>query len=105
MPGENEYAMIIKPAKYGDLRNYIRKFFSKLTWTNKIEILISLSEALNSLHRMNLVHRDFHCKNILVDENNKIFISDFGLCQHVDSKSGKWIIYVFIYFSITTKFV
>ncbi|CAB5373109.1 unnamed protein product [Rhizophagus irregularis] len=29
---------------------------------------------------------DFHCKNILVDENDRIFISDFGLCQSIDSE-------------------
>ena len=38
---------------------------------------------------MNLVHKDFHCKNILVDKDNKIFISDFGLCQPIDSDIGK----------------
>ena len=81
--------MVIRHAKHGDLRNYIRKFFPKLTWTDKAKILIKLSKALNSLHQMNLLHRDLHCKNILVDNDNVIFISDFGLCQPIDSKIGK----------------
>ena len=85
----DEYAMVVRYAEYGDLRNYIRKFFSKLTWANKAEILIKLSKALNSLHQMSLLHRDFHCKNILVDNDNIIFISDFGLCQPIDSEIGK----------------
>ncbi|PKC14156.1 kinase-like protein, partial [Rhizophagus irregularis] len=72
--------------EHGDLRNYIRKFFPKLTWTYRAKILIELSKALNSIHQMNLVHKDFHCKNILVDENDRIFISDFGLCQSIDSE-------------------
>ncbi|RIA91440.1 kinase-like domain-containing protein [Glomus cerebriforme] len=78
--------MVIKRAKYGDLRKYINEFFTKLTWSDKVEILIKLSKALNSLHQMNLVHRDFHCKNILVDEDKRILISDFGLCQPIDSE-------------------
>ncbi|RIA82954.1 kinase-like domain-containing protein [Glomus cerebriforme] len=78
--------MVIRHAKHGDLRNYIRKFFHKLTWTDKIKILIEISKALNSLHQMNLLHRDFHCKNILVDDDDRVFISDFGLCQPIDSE-------------------
>ncbi|RIA83970.1 kinase-like domain-containing protein [Glomus cerebriforme] len=78
--------MVIQYAKHGDLRNYIRKFFPKLTWTDKIKILIELLKALNSLHQMSLLHRDFHCKNILVDEDVRVFISDFGLCQPIDSE-------------------
>ena len=70
MSEKNEYAMIIRHAKHGDLRNYICRFFPKLTWTDKAKILVELSKALNSLHQMNLLHRDFHCKNILVDDDD-----------------------------------
>jgi len=86
-PDGNGYAMVIKHAEHGDLRNYIRKF-TKLTWIDKIKILIEISKALNSLHELNILHRDFHCKNILVDDNNKVYIIDFGLCIPVDSKIG-----------------
>ncbi|CAB5217416.1 unnamed protein product [Rhizophagus irregularis] len=82
----NKYAMIIRHAEYGDLRNYIYKFFPKLTWIDRAKILLELSKALNSLHQMNLLHRDFHCKNILVDEGDRIFVSDFGLCQLIGSE-------------------
>ncbi|RGB38905.1 kinase-like domain-containing protein [Rhizophagus diaphanus] len=85
-PEEDEYAMVIQCAKYGDLRNYIRKFFSSLNWTDKANILIKVSKALNFLHQMNLFHKDIHCKNILVDEEHRILINDFGLCQSSDSE-------------------
>ena|SRR5581483_881445 len=88
-PKGDDYAMVIQHAKHGDLRNYIREFFPKLTWSDRAEILMNLSKALNSFHQMNLLHRDFHCKNILVDNDNVIFISDFGLCQPIDSQIGK----------------
>ena len=38
---------------------------------------------------MNLLHKDFHCKNILVDKEESVVISDFGLCQPIDSEIGK----------------
>ncbi|GBB84323.1 hypothetical protein RclHR1_10940003 [Rhizophagus clarus] len=85
-PEGAEYAMVIQCAKYGDLRNYIRKFFPSLNWTDKANILIKVSKALDSLHRMNLFHKDFHCKNILVDEEHRILINDFELCQSSDTE-------------------
>jgi serine/threonine protein kinase len=88
VPEKNKYAMVIRRAKYGDLRKYI-KTYPKLTWAERIEILINISKALKSIHEMNLVHGDFHCKNILVDEDRRILISDFGLCKPVDPEIGK----------------
>ncbi|CAI2178461.1 8857_t:CDS:2 [Funneliformis geosporum] len=87
MPEKNKFAMVIKHAKHGDLRNYIRQSFSNLTWTDRVNILIKLSEAIDYLHKMGLLHRDLHSKNILVD-GDKIYISDFGLCQPIDSEIG-----------------
>ncbi|RGB38925.1 kinase-like domain-containing protein, partial [Rhizophagus diaphanus] len=49
----------------------------------------NISKALKHIHEMNLVHRDFHCKNILVDEYRRILISDFGLCKPIDSTIGR----------------
>jgi hypothetical protein len=46
-------------------------FFPKLTWTDRVKDsyrAFILSKALNSIHQMNLPNKDFHYKNILVDE-------------------------------------
>ena len=37
---------------------------------------------------MKIVHKDFHSKNILVDDQIKIYIGDFGLCQYEDEVQG-----------------
>ncbi len=79
--------MVIKYAKHGDLRNYIRNSFTTLSWADRVNILIKISEALSSLHQMDLLHKDLHCKNILVDDD-KLYICDFGLCQPFDSEIG-----------------
>ncbi|CAJ0844282.1 11177_t:CDS:2 [Entrophospora sp. SA101] len=78
---DKNFAMILKKAEYGDLRNYLYKY-RYLTWSNKSKLLLDIAKALNSIHQMKLVHKDFHCKNILVDVEAKIYIGDFGLCQH-----------------------
>ncbi|RIB07547.1 kinase-like domain-containing protein [Gigaspora rosea] len=85
----SDYAMIIKRATHGDLRNFLRSHKSKISWKEKARILVNIAKSLNSLHKLDLVHQDFHCRNILVDDNMKIFIGDFGLSGPVNSKTDK----------------
>lgn len=40
-------------------------------------------EALNACHMMNITHRDIKPGNILVDCNNRIKLSDFGLASYI----------------------
>ncbi|CAG8770009.1 7333_t:CDS:2, partial [Gigaspora margarita] len=78
-PEMSDYAMVIKRATHGDLRNFLRSRKFKISWKERARILVDIAKSLNSLHKLDLVHRDFHCRNILVDDNMKIFIGDFGL--------------------------
>ncbi|KAF0468327.1 kinase-like protein [Gigaspora margarita] len=86
-PEMSDYAMVIKRATHGDLRNFLRSRKFKISWKERARILVDIAKSLNSLHKLELVHRDFHCRNILVDDNMKIFIGDFGLSGPVNSKT------------------
>jgi serine/threonine kinase 38 len=48
------------------------------------EILI----ALESVHKMNYIHRDLKPDNILLDKDGHVKLSDFGLCKHADIKNN-----------------
>lgn len=41
--------------------------------------------AIESLHKMNYIHRDLKPDNILIDDNGHLKLSDFGLCKHMGS--------------------
>ncbi|KAF0562321.1 kinase-like protein [Gigaspora margarita] len=40
------------------------------------------------LHEQNIIHRDLHTKNILVDDRGTMLISDFGHSIHVDDSNS-----------------
>ena len=37
--------------------------------------------AVESVHKLNCIHRDLKPDNILIDENGHCKLSDFGLCK------------------------
>ena len=48
-------------------------------------IFYDICHGLQYLHDMNIVHRDIKCENILLFQNNKAAISDFGFARSFDS--------------------
>ncbi|RIB21078.1 kinase-like domain-containing protein, partial [Gigaspora rosea] len=85
----SDYTMIMKQATQGNLRNFICVHKSKISWEERAIILVNIAKFLNSLHKLDLVHRDFHSRNILIDDNTKVFISDFGLSGPVNLQIDK----------------
>ena len=44
-PNENDYLLVFKYAKNGDLHNNLSKNFKEITWKDKIESLFHISEG------------------------------------------------------------
>lgn len=51
-----------------------------------IEILIDVSQALHHAHKLGLVHRDVKPQNILIDAENRPYLTDFGLAIRDDDQ-------------------
>ncbi|POG67879.1 kinase-like domain-containing protein [Rhizophagus irregularis DAOM 181602=DAOM 197198] len=75
-------------AKDGSLRQYLNNRFNSITWENKLDTLRGIAEGLYSIHKNGLVHRDFHCGNMLKD-SKYTYITDLGLCRPANVKSSQ----------------
>ncbi|CAB4475501.1 unnamed protein product [Rhizophagus irregularis] len=94
-PKSNSYIMVMKWANDRDILNYIENkvYDEKFTWYRRLEILEELSGALDIIHSKDMVHKDIHCGNILMDDEDKFqfpAISDLGLCGSSNLMKRCW---------------
>ncbi|RHZ82820.1 hypothetical protein Glove_103g67 [Diversispora epigaea] len=83
-PETLSYMMVLKYANDGNLREYLKINFNNINWEQKLKNLYYLSENLKNIHKLDIVHQDFHPGNILSSnfkDSYYIAISDFGLSK------------------------
>ncbi|RHZ78861.1 hypothetical protein Glove_155g16 [Diversispora epigaea] len=59
-----ECMMILEYFKGGSLRNYLTNNFNTFGWYNKLDYLKDLAEGFSVIHKLDMVHHDFHSGNI-----------------------------------------
>ncbi|GBC22546.1 kinase-like domain-containing protein [Rhizophagus irregularis DAOM 181602=DAOM 197198] len=86
-PDNLKYMVVMDYANKGNLRENLARII-KNNWKQKLYMLYEIISGLNEIHQQDLIHCDFHDGNILShnDRNeDKIYISDLGLCQPAKS--------------------
>jgi serine/threonine protein kinase len=75
--------IFVMPYYKSDLMHYITNEFYSVSWWSKIDILQKIIRGLKRIHKVNIIHRDLHSGNILIDDGEYSFdeiakISDLG---------------------------
>ncbi|CAB5375856.1 unnamed protein product [Rhizophagus irregularis] len=73
-PVHDDYIIILQYANQGNLREYLEKSFLSLHWKDKAQMALDITCGLKYLHSRQIIHRDLHAKNILVNNGMPAYI-------------------------------
>lgn len=68
----------------GDLRKILKDESKHLSWLLRAKIATDVAYAMTFLHSKGLIHRDLKSNNLLVGENWKVKVCDFGFSRRVN---------------------
>ena len=84
---EGRYHFIVMELVDGiTLKEYIR-IKGKLDITEGVSIAIQVAKALKPAHAQHIVHRDIKPQNILITDDSKVKVADFGIARAVSEQT------------------
>ncbi|HEY4180293.1 MAG TPA: tetratricopeptide repeat protein [Kofleriaceae bacterium] len=86
---EDRLYVAMEYVKGGTFTTWLRN--GDRTWREVIEMMLSIGEGLIAAHAAELVHRDFKPENVLVGEDGRPRVGDFGIA-HVAQRTSEKII-------------
>ncbi|XP_076665720.1 tyrosine-protein kinase hopscotch isoform X1 [Andrena cerasifolii] len=86
-----EVCLVMEYVKHGSLQSYLAIHKQELTCKRLLGFALDIATGMDYLGSMSIVHRDLAARNILVEDENKVKISDFGLAQ-VTGKNDYYIL-------------
>ena len=78
---EPPFCFITELMVNGSLADFLDKRPNELTPTNRTVLAIDIARGMEYIHDKCLIHRDLKSFNILLDENKRARIADFGLVR------------------------
>lgn len=80
----NSFALVFERL-YGSCLDQIN--LNKISEDSKIYILRQLCNLLEFLHKKKIIHRDLKPENIILEDNNKIYLIDYGISRVLTKES------------------
>ncbi len=83
---ENSPYLVMRFMKGGTLKKKLAD--GALPAAEVIAIMERIGDALDQAHARGIIHRDLKPDNVLFDEYNRAYLSDFGIVKLADSSTG-----------------
>ena len=71
------------------LKEYLASNEGKIPYDKVIAMLMPIMDALNSIHKVGIIHRDISTDNIMLSKDNQIKLIDFGAARYVGNEDEK----------------
>src|SRR4051812_46316569 len=81
--------MVMQYIKNGNMSQYLRSNYNKLSLKNKLFLLYRIAQGLSDIHSKGYIHKDLHSGNILSHNVYSCYITDLGLCKPVGEQDEK----------------
>lgn len=85
---QNSYYMVMEFVDGPTLKNIIDSS-GFLPENHAIEYALQICSALSAAHKQGIIHRDIKPHNMLVDQQDNVKVTDFGIAKSVSSKFDK----------------
>ena len=77
---DDNYCMVMELCVNGSLDNYLTEHESvDVDWEQRTDFAVDIATGMNYLHKLGVIHRDLKLGNVVLDENDRGKITDFGL--------------------------
>lgn len=84
--GKNEPPYIVmRLLEGGTLKEKLNE--EPLTYGEILKLIRQIASALDYAHRQGVIHRDIKPSNIMIDRDNNVYVTDFGLARLIDRAS------------------
>jgi len=87
--GMDDLYIITEFVKGGNLHSKLEEKILDMPWKQRVSVLRDVALAMNYLHAKDKIHRDLKSHNLLVTEDWKVKVCDFGLARSSPDDSEK----------------
>ncbi|CAB4388270.1 unnamed protein product [Rhizophagus irregularis] len=77
----SKFYLVTEWMELGNLHEYYTNYKDKMNWETKIRFALDICCGISYLNDCQILHHDIQSANILVDKNEKIKITNFGLSK------------------------
>ena len=85
LDGTNYYYIVMPMMDGGTLRALIKR--APLSLQTACRYMRDIADALDYIHRQGIIHRDIKASNVLLDDEGRCYLSDFGIARAMTDSS------------------
>ena len=78
--------IVMELVEGGDLRRWLNR--RHRPWRSVLDVMLAAGRGLAAAHDVGIVHRDFKPGNLLIGDDSRVLVSDFGLARAVTNSSA-----------------